>query len=496
MESCVIQNYCPEDKIEKNDFSDVKFSGLKLKKNIFSKKSNGKIDKILKNNRWSRLENDVDGDKEKDGDKKEPFSWLNCFRNVLSSLPIFQHTLPRVHEGFWGAYSSVRVDVFKSIVNGFCKHREKQIKIVHLLKIYEENLYDNDNDNDNDNNNILDNIINNSKMRVKYGIHTKNKSPNNFDEKSNNNGAKIENEDVRKNTRSSKNELNFNTVSPVTMKNILKELKKPLRVYFCGHSLGAALAVLAALDLSVNLNYILDALEIVYGDRITDENESNNSYHDKTFVNKSNNNRSSDDNYGDHNLSNAEYLENFHYMNSNVKNSEIYIDETEVLNVNGRNNTVSRRFAPNKVRSPIKKKGQNMEGEEQDILRKQVWNVEDLQAKADKRKGESKISQESLLMKKDSGIRRNSNNERLEKNEEEEEIERDQKVEKEGGRFDGRERGGGGGMKGRARRDGGKGSRLSPFTCKWKAPTLAVYTYGGKYEILFTWRKSSQKVSN
>ena len=91
LESCVIQNCYPEDTIEKNDFSDVKFSGLKLKKNIFSKKSNGKMDKILINNRWSRLETDVDGDKEKDGDKKEPFSWLNCFRNVLSSLPIFKH---------------------------------------------------------------------------------------------------------------------------------------------------------------------------------------------------------------------------------------------------------------------------------------------------------------------------------------------------------------------------------------------------------------------
>ena len=182
-------------------------------------------------------------------------------------------------------------------------------------------------------------------------------------------------------------------------------------------------------------------------------------------------------------------------MNSNIKNSEIYIDETEVLNGNDRNNTVSRRFAPNKVRSPIKKKGQNMEGEEQDILREQLSNEEDLQAKADKRKGESKISQESLLMKKDSGIRRNSNNERLEKNEEEEEIERDQKVEKEEGRFDGRERGRGG-VRGRARRDEGKGTRMSPFTCKWKAPTLAVYTYGGKYEILFTWRTSSRKVSN
>jgi hypothetical protein len=53
-------------------------------------------------------------------------------------------------------------------------------------------------------------------------------------------------------------------ISQSQLQSISYELSKPLRLYFCGHSLGAALAVLAALDVSVNMNYIVDAIKTTY----------------------------------------------------------------------------------------------------------------------------------------------------------------------------------------------------------------------------------------
>ena len=66
-----------------------------------------------------------------------------------------------------------------------------------------------------------------------------------------------------------------------------------MRVYFCGHSLGAALTVLAALDLSVNLNYILDAIETVYGDGEDNSNEIKTRIKTKSSFNENLNQESS-----------------------------------------------------------------------------------------------------------------------------------------------------------------------------------------------------------
>ena len=106
------------------------------------------------------------------------------------------------------------------------------------------------------------------------------------------------------------------------MKSIIKELKKPLRVYFCGHSLGAALAVLAALDLSVNLNYILDALETVYG--LSDGN--NKTYNDSfnhnynNNYNNDNNNKTYNDSYN-HSRHNNDYDKDNYYNNNTTTNN-------------------------------------------------------------------------------------------------------------------------------------------------------------------------------
>ena len=177
------------------------------------------------------LETDDDGISGADGKSSEKriveSSWFTCLRSVLSSLPIFQHTLPRIHEGFWGAYSSVRTDVLRSIVRAFCYHKKEHKRICNIIS---------------HNSNYLTGMslgMNNGHLKPQHPI-----------------------------------------LSPLQVRNITNDLSKPLRVYFCGHSLGAALTVLAALDLSVNLNYILDAIETVYGD-----GEEDNSNEIKTKMN-------------------------------------------------------------------------------------------------------------------------------------------------------------------------------------------------------------------
>jgi Lipase (class 3) len=149
-------------------------------------------------------------------------SWYSCLRNILSRLPIFQHTLPRIHEGFWGAYSSIRTGVLLAIVRAFCDHRKQHRLICTLLDTYDDNL------------------------------------------DARGTGTGIGMIGVGKGTGTGVEEKPF--LSPLQQRSVRRELSKPLRVYFSGHSLGAALTVLAALDLSVNLNYILDAIESVYGD--------------------------------------------------------------------------------------------------------------------------------------------------------------------------------------------------------------------------------------
>ena len=169
-------------------------------------------------------ETDEDGVSGADGKSSEKriveSSWFTCLRSVLSSLPIFQHTLPRIHEGFWGAYSSVRTDVLRSIVRAFCYHKKEHKRICNILSY-------------------------NSSYTTGMGIGRN-----------------------KENLKSQ-----HPILSPLQVRNITNDLSKPLRVYFCGHSLGAALTVLAALDLSVNLNYILDAIETVYGDGEDNFNE-------------------------------------------------------------------------------------------------------------------------------------------------------------------------------------------------------------------------------
>lgn len=171
------------------------------------------------------LETDDDGITGADGKSSEKriveSSWFTCLRSVLSSLPIFQHTLPRIHEGFWGAYSSVRTDVLRSIVRAFCYHKKEHKRICDILNY-------------------------NSDCTTGMGTGR-------------NNG----------NLKSQQHPI----LSPLQVRNITNDLSKPLRVYFCGHSLGAALTVLAALDLSVNLNYILDAIETVYSDGDDNSND-------------------------------------------------------------------------------------------------------------------------------------------------------------------------------------------------------------------------------
>lgn len=51
--------------------------------------------------------------------------------------------------------------------------------------------------------------------------------------------------------------------------NILHDIVPPIKLHFCGHSLGGALAQLAALDISINLTAILRAI------RVFDENQRN-----------------------------------------------------------------------------------------------------------------------------------------------------------------------------------------------------------------------------
>ena len=160
-------------------------------------------------------------------------SWFTCLRSVLSSLPVFQHTLPRIHEGFWGAYSSVRTDVLRSIVRAFCYHKKEHQRVANILACNSDNM---------------------------LGI-----------------GAGI----GRKNLNRSQHPI----LSPLQVKNITNDLSRPLRVCFCGHSLGAALTVLAALDLSVNLNYILDAIETVYGEADDSSNEAKTKIKEKSPLN-------------------------------------------------------------------------------------------------------------------------------------------------------------------------------------------------------------------
>lgn len=72
-------------------------------------------------------------------------------------------------------------------------------------------------------------------------------------------------------------------ISQNQFQSISNELSKPLKIYFCGHSLGAALAVLAALDVSVNLNYIVDAIKTVGRADGRPETPLNNSF-DETYL--------------------------------------------------------------------------------------------------------------------------------------------------------------------------------------------------------------------
>jgi hypothetical protein len=166
--------------------------------------------------RGSKKEREREWEESKDLEKRVvESSWYSCLRNVLSRLPIFQHTLPRIHEGFWGAYSSIRTGVLLAIVRAFCDHRKQHRLICSLLDTYDDNL---------------DSRGTGTGIGIWTGVGEK------------------------------------PFLSPLQQRNVRRELSKPLRVYFSGHSLGAALTVLAALDLSVNLNYILDAIESVYGD--------------------------------------------------------------------------------------------------------------------------------------------------------------------------------------------------------------------------------------
>ena len=160
-------------------------------------------------------------------------SWFTCLRSVLSSLPVFQHTLPRIHEGFWGAYSSVRTDVLRSIVRAFCYHKKEHKRVANILACKSDNM---------------------------LGI-----------------GAGT--------GRKTLNRSQHPILSPFQVRNITNDLSRPLRVCFCGHSLGAALTVLAALDLSVNLNYILDAIETVYGEAEDSNNEAKTRIKEKSPLN-------------------------------------------------------------------------------------------------------------------------------------------------------------------------------------------------------------------
>lgn len=108
--------------------------------------------------------------------------------------------------GFWEAYSSVREDVMKSIVKAMNSHYKQHNELV---------------------------------QRINQHHHS------------------IENQNVNLNYA-------YPKLSQNQLKSISHELSKPLRLYFAGHSLGAALAVLAALDVSVNMNFIIDAIKSVY----------------------------------------------------------------------------------------------------------------------------------------------------------------------------------------------------------------------------------------
>jgi Lipase (class 3) len=183
---------------------------------VYWEDTDGERERYDERGRSSKKEREREWEESRDLEKRGvESSWYSCLRNVLSRLPIFQHTLPRIHEGFWGAYSSVRTGVLLSIVRAFCDHRKQHRQICSLLDLYDGNL-------------------DGRWTGVGLGL-----------------GTWVGEKPV---------------LSPLQQRSVRRQLSKPLRVYFSGHSLGAALTVLAALDLSVNLNYILDAIESVYGD--------------------------------------------------------------------------------------------------------------------------------------------------------------------------------------------------------------------------------------
>lgn len=131
-------------------------------------------------------------DRAKENERKD--SWVQLqrfFTYIISSTPVFQHALPRVHAGFWYAYKSVRNQFLASLIHSICKYRAQ--------------LYD---------------------------------------------------ELMQRQTTTS-DYIQNNHSSFEAMKASLPDIPT-LRIYFTGHSLGGALSSIAAIDVSTNMDAIID----------------------------------------------------------------------------------------------------------------------------------------------------------------------------------------------------------------------------------------------
>ena len=116
-----------------------------------------------------------------------------CLKAAISMIPLARQALPLVHYGFWQAYQSVRDEFLKTVLLGILQHYKE--KQEKLYRCQSSSSYEN----------------------FRHSID------NQF----------------------------------VALDGLSPDFRNPLDLYLCGHSLGGALSVLAALDLQKNAKYMV-----------------------------------------------------------------------------------------------------------------------------------------------------------------------------------------------------------------------------------------------